>query len=1212
MTARFAIVDCHYELQSSEMAPEARVSLRQAEERAEAGEVESQETQVWVAYMHSVHGVGERSSSPVQPLEYDATVLQRQYLYYQQRPQKVNQAVAGSTDGSAKAKAKSKSTAAANPRARLRVAPHDKQNPAANATVQGKGPDSDSASAPNLDDNLPLPQPQPQARTTGAPSNRVFSSSSRTPSRHPSPSLPADSAKIDTFPRRSQPDASLSHPLNATGHTSPPIQPILPALRTLRSGDDHDDQDGNHEFPTSHDRPTLISRTYSRKGRRKKMDSSQSPTQSNDGRSYEQYLPRGDDLISSNPLEKERLSQQSHRTSTSNNEDITLHDDDTGAVNFHFSAEDSVPDQESRMHTSPNHLIGIPETPAPPRNPFRGSRSVLMASSQMFKATQFSSAFKPTFSPTSSRPSPDNTRPCNTMSPNSSPLKMVAEISPLQGAASSMPAYPVGLDTSPQQVEDDQEQEDNDEHEQDGDHFHLTYDDHTVAKPPKTFHGFPRKAPIEDYEPIHRSQPEELVQSGSQSGSDQEIEDEEDRRRQRVARKKAEVTRRLKKVGIERARLTEDAVVPSTKQDDEPQNSEARQYLDQCGGFSTRDSQDSVEDTQHPVDELQDIVQLSAGHSGDDEAPRRDATGPLANVSSNEAVVPNTDPGPTTSIPQTSERVAEAHGSIHADEIPETSPANLRPLGDMMPHSSDEVSKPGSFSSILQSQTAISSAGTGRHSVAIDRPRRSSQMRWSTTPSQPKNRTPTPEGPLAIGPRSEADADSSSIVVRSSPPAPAVSTRASLCGTSRSALATASSTSSAPPPRSISPLSKLTATPAMPGSDKTTTLTEESPRPGATPSSIDEAGSSPAVAKANRQKSTKTPKKSRASKTSKSFASNVSVSTDELARSPSNPTFEQSARFPRSARTSIRDSPTSHEISRGTTKMFAGMVFAISFQSKQAGEKEAHYNSRVALSEQITRKIKHAGGKVLMDGFDKLFEVSPAKNADGELSSTPNPDDDIELTPAAKEDGFTALIADGHSRKVKYMQALALGLPCIHERWVTTCLDKQRLVDWSNYLLCAGNSSFLGEAIRSRNLPIYDAATAKLSEVIQYRPRLLEQSRILLIMPRADETKKAAYVFLARVLGASLSRVYTVDEARKQLKAREDAGHPFDWVYVDEKMAARADLFSEPSSASKKRKRKSGVGAGPAPKRIRVLSNELVIQSLILGRLMEEDEMPTA
>lgn len=270
------------------------------------------------------------------------------------------------------------------------------------------------------------------------------------------------------------------------------------------------------------------------------------------------------------------------------------------------------------------------------------------------------------------------------------------------------------------------------------------------------------------------------------------------------------------------------------------------------------------------------------------------------------------------------------------------------------------------------------------------------------------------------------------------------------------------------------------------------------------------------------------------------------------------------------------------------------------------------------LAEAIEAKLSRAGGRILQNGFDELFEIQPVTSAAASPSSVSEPDSEIKLAASARSMGFTALIADGHSRKVKYMQALALGLPCIATRWVTACLDRNELVDWSPYLLCAGQSTFLGDAIRSRNLAPYDASEATLASVVERRPRLLAGSRILLAMKKPEETKKVAYVFLARVLGASLSRVYTLDEARECLRAMEDLGRPFDWVYVDEKVAGEGALFppvaapAKNGGAGRKRKReaaKAPRSVGPSPKRIRTLSNELVIQSLILGRLIEEGEM---
>lgn len=300
-----------------------------------------------------------------------------------------------------------------------------------------------------------------------------------------------------------------------------------------------------------------------------------------------------------------------------------------------------------------------------------------------------------------------------------------------------------------------------------------------------------------------------------------------------------------------------------------------------------------------------------------------------------------------------------------------------------------------------------------------------------------------------------------------------------------------------------------------------------------------------------------------------------------------------------------------------TRKLFTGMAFAVSFQSKRPGESADQYNQRLAQSQEVEKMIQEAGGHLLPNGFDELFQPTALSTAapsprDREAGETTRAT--LTLTAAAQSLGFTALVADGHSRKVKYMQALALGLPCISDRWVTTCLEKKKVVDWMPYLLCAGQSAFLRDAIRSRHLVPYPAGEARLAEVVERRDRLLHGSRILLVMKRSrQEEKKMPYVFLAHVLGAALSRAYSVEEAKEMMRQGEMLGAPFDWVYVDEKTGTEDGLYASgrgnDRGTSRKRKRGNTGSALPAPKRIRTLSDELVIQSLILGRMIDEGEL---
>ena len=141
----------------------------------------------------------------------------------------------------------------------------------------------------------------------------------------------------------------------------------------------------------------------------------------------------------------------------------------------------------------------------------------------------------------------------------------------------------------------------------------------------------------------------------------------------------------------------------------------------------------------------------------------------------------------------------------------------------------------------------------------------------------------------------------------------------------------------------------------------------------------------------------------------------------------------------------------------------------------------------------------------------------------------------------------------------------------------------------------------------------YDASTARLADIVGRRDRFLQGSRILAVVKKAGESKKMPYVFLARILGASLTRVHNVEEARAQVKAAEDSGRPYDWIYVDGKAVERAIFSAGSANAVNKKRKRVSTGPdkdiGPPSKKIRTLNDELVIQSLILGRLIEEGEL---
>ncbi|KAK6854865.1 hypothetical protein PG995_009053 [Apiospora arundinis] len=167
-----------------------------------------------------------------------------------------------------------------------------------------------------------------------------------------------------------------------------------------------------------------------------------------------------------------------------------------------------------------------------------------------------------------------------------------------------------------------------------------------------------------------------------------------------------------------------------------------------------------------------------------------------------------------------------------------------------------------------------------------------------------------------------------------------------------------------------------------------------------------------------------------------------------------------------------------------SSALFKGMVFALSFNSEDEAAK------------QFTKSlIQRASGKILVTGFDELFEPA-CLGLPLELSPSTEARS-LALKSNFQATSFTALIADSHSRKAKYMQALALGLPCLSAKWISTCVSRGTVVDWSSYVLCAGSSRVLGGAICSRNIPIYEASSKALPETLEEKPAFLRNMCIL-------------------------------------------------------------------------------------------------------------------
>ncbi|KAJ5134421.1 hypothetical protein N7526_005786 [Penicillium atrosanguineum] len=317
-----------------------------------------------------------------------------------------------------------------------------------------------------------------------------------------------------------------------------------------------------------------------------------------------------------------------------------------------------------------------------------------------------------------------------------------------------------------------------------------------------------------------------------------------------------------------------------------------------------------------------------------------------------------------------------------------------------------------------------------------------------------------------------------------------------------------------------------------------------------------------------------------------------------------------------SEKSSLPASPSTR-ISRSiyeSTGIFAGMAFAVSYKEDEVSKNR------------VTRLIMENGGTVLHEGFTELFESSsirpvdtPTKSGDGDDTTAASVG--LRLNGLAENVGFACLIADTHSRREKYMQALALNLPCLSGRWVEDCVAKGRVLDWDIYLLPAGDSMFLNGATKSRVMVPISPSETRLVDTISARPKMLDGKSVLIVMGRGKaEEKRKAYIFLTFALGASrVERVPDLETAKALLDSQSEASLPPTWdmIYVDDadQAAAKALLVPPPRTQrihlfhGRKRKKSAVFTTSAtleASSSTTVIGSEFVCQSLILGRIFGE------
>ncbi|ETN44489.1 uncharacterized protein HMPREF1541_10159 [Cyphellophora europaea CBS 101466] len=250
--------------------------------------------------------------------------------------------------------------------------------------------------------------------------------------------------------------------------------------------------------------------------------------------------------------------------------------------------------------------------------------------------------------------------------------------------------------------------------------------------------------------------------------------------------------------------------------------------------------------------------------------------------------------------------------------------------------------------------------------------------------------------------------------------------------------------------------------------------------------------------------------------------------------------------------------------------MFKGMIFAISYED---ADRRKYLETRIGGN----------GGLVVSDSFSDLFVEDQGP---------------ITLKPKYAASGFTALLADKHSRKPKYLQALALGLPCLSGQWVEACISKGEVINWQRYLLPAGECDELDGATRSRTLSSSNPVDVKLNEQLASRERILDSQKAIVIMGRNKaEMKMKNYVFFIRAMGVeNLEKVPDTRAAKEVLDGDPDYGV----VYVEKDVESVEAALKVTSSRRGKKKTPANGAVN-----WKVVETESIVQSLIFGERID-------
>lgn len=288
--------------------------------------------------------------------------------------------------------------------------------------------------------------------------------------------------------------------------------------------------------------------------------------------------------------------------------------------------------------------------------------------------------------------------------------------------------------------------------------------------------------------------------------------------------------------------------------------------------------------------------------------------------------------------------------------------------------------------------------------------------------------------------------------------------------------------------------------------------------------------------------------------------------------------------------------------------------------------------------QRVSKLIQSHGGALLEIGFNELFDFDITEDSleDAAFPHTHGHLPSLQVKPQWEKAGFACVITNRHSRRPKYLQALALGIPCLAGRWVDDCVQQQRVLDWEPYLLPSGKSDFLRGAIRSRTIQYHAPETARLQDTIRHGPNLLRGKSVLFVVGNAKTNeRRKSHLFLTYALGASNVRlVRDITAANSFLaQARADDNMKWDLLYREsQEKDVHKGKGGKGQERGKKRPRSSAVSfpnlfrrsmsttnsekvededddrsSIDTTKGLKTITDEYLIQSIILGRLLPSE-----